>query len=195
MKNLYSLLTFILFCLIIVSSSLYASVPPGVSLIKNSNGYTINFVLPSYKFNIETVGNEKYYTIELPEYGVVSEVGLPALPQLSFNMFISYQEANPSVNVVSVNSEVKELKQQIYPFQQPWEKNNPLSERPFTIDRSYYNSSGKVYPTIEISEPFIINGVKGVIVTIHPFNYNPVENKLTIINSGEFKLNLNSYVT
>jgi hypothetical protein len=195
MKNLYCLLISHLLCLIIVSGSLYASVPNGVSLIKNSDGYTINFVLPSYKLNTETVGNEKYYTIEIPEYGVISEVGLPALPQLSFNMFISYQEANPSVNVISLSSEVKELKQQIYPFQQPWEKNNPLSERPFTIDRSYYNSAGKVYPTIEISEPFIINGVKGVIVTIHPFNYNPVENKLTIVNSGEFRLNLNNYVS
>ena len=167
----------------------------GISLIKSSDGYIINFILPSYKFNIETVNNEKYYTIELPDYGVISEVGLPALPQLSFNIFIALQEGSPSVGIIQFNSEVIELKQKIYPFQQPWEKNNPISERPFAIDQNYYNSGGKIYPPIEISSPFIINGVKGIMVTIHPFNYNPVENKLTVINSADFKLNLSNYVT
>ena len=195
MKNLYYFLTSSIFCFIIISGSINASVPKGISLIKVSDGYTINFVLPAYEFKIESAENEQYYRVELPSYGVISEVGLPALPQLSFNMFIAFQEGNPVVNVRQINSEVKELKHKIYPFQQPWEKNNPISERPFTIDHNYYNSGGKVYPPIEISEPFIINGVKGIIVTIHPFNYSPVENKLIVINSGEFKLSLSNYVT
>ena len=171
-----------------------AAVPEGVSLNKTSDGYSISFVLPAYQLNPVTVENQQFYSIEIPGYGTISEVGLPALPQISFNMFIPYQEENPSVKVISLNSEIKELKHKIYPFQQPWEKNSPVSERPFTIDRSYYNSAGKIYSSIDISEPFIINGVKGVILTIHPFNYNPIENKLTIIKSGEFSLNLHSPV-
>ena len=144
MKNLYYFLTSSIFCFIIISGSINASVPKGISLIKVSDGYTINFVLPAYEFKIESAENEQYYRVELPSYGVISEVGLPALPQLSFNMFIAFQEGNPVVSVRQINSEVKELKHKIYPFQQPWEKNNPISERPFTIDHNYYNSGGKV---------------------------------------------------
>ncbi len=192
MKKLYALI--VLFSFVSLNLTL-ASVPKGVSLNKTSDGYSINFVLPSYQLNPVTVENQQFYTIEIPDYGTINEVGLPALPQISFNMFIPYQEENPSVNVGRINSEVKELKQKIYPFQQPWEKNNPVSERPFTINQSYYNSTGKIYPSIDISEPFIINGVKGIIVTIHPFNYNPIENKLTIIKSGEFILNLHGNVS
>ena len=192
MKKLYSLFVLILSISFINVSLAY--VPEGISLDKNSGGYTISFNLPSYHLNTVTVNNENYYTIDIADYGVISEAGLPALPQLSFNMFIPYSEVNPSVSVVRISSEIMELKQNIYPFQPPWEKNYDLSDRPFTIDRNYYNSSGKTYEPIEISEPFIINGVKGIIVTIHPFNYNPLQNELTITNSAEFRLNLNNSV-
>ena len=192
MKKIYTLLVLIFTFTLIADSQAYA--PEGISLVKNSNGYTINFELPSYQLNTVTVNNENYYTIEIPEYGVVNEVGLPALPQLSFDMFIPYGENNPSVSIDRVVSEIQELKQNIYPFQESWEKNSPLSDRPFTINRNYYNSTGKIYDPINISEPFIINGVKGVTVTIHPFNYNPAEKKLTLISSAQFKLNLNGTV-
>ncbi len=192
MKKIYILLVLIFTFTLIADSQAYA--PEGISLVKNSNGYTINFELPSYQLNTVTVNNENYYTIEIPEYGVVNEVGLPALPQLSFDMFIPYGENNPSVSIDRVVSEIQELKQNIYPFQESWEKNSPLSDRPFTINRNYYNSTGKIYDPINISEPFIINGVKGVTVTIHPFNYNPAEKKLTLISSAQFKLNLNGTV-
>ena len=192
MKKFYILFVFIFSISFISASS--AFVPEGISLVKNSDGYSINFNLPSYQLKTTTVNNESYYIIEIPDYGVINEAGLPALPQLSFNMFIPYEEDNPSVNVESIRSEIKELKMKVYPFQLPWEKNSPISERPFTIDRNYYNSAGKFYSPVEISEPFIMNGVKGIIVTIHPFNYNPLENKLTLINAAEFKLNLHRYV-
>ncbi len=192
MKKLYTLFV-LLFSVILITDSL-AYTPEGISLVKNSDGYTINYVLPPYQFNTVKVNNENYYAIKVSDYGVVNEAGLPALPQVSFDMFIPYSEVNPSVRINRVVSEIKELKQKIYPFQEPWEKNNPISERPFTIDRNYYNSTGKTYDPISVSEPFIINGVKGVVVTIHPFNYSPAENKLTIISSGQFKLNLSSSI-
>ena len=172
-----------------------ASVPKGVTLNKTSEGYSVNFALPSYRLNTITAENQQFYTIDIPGYGVINEIGLPALPRVSFNMYIPYGEVNPSVNIVRVKSEIRELKLKMYPFQQPWEKSNPLSERPFTINQSYYSSSGKIYPAIELSEPFIMNGVKGIIVKIYPFNYNPVENKLTVITSGEFKLNLHNSIS
>ena len=192
MKKFY--VPFVLLLSIFFISNTLASAPDGISLVKNSDGYSINFVLPPYQLTTITVNNENYYNIDIPGYGTVNEAGLPALPQMSFNMFISYSEENPSVSIDRIVSEITDLKQKIYPSQEPWEKNSPLTERPFTIDRNYYNSAGKTYDPISISEPFVINGVKGVILTIHPFNYNPVENRLTFISSAQFKLNLGSSI-
>ena len=192
MKKIHRLFVFI-FSICFINVSL-AFVPEGITLVKNSNGYIIDFVLPSYQLNTITVNGENYNTINIPDYGVINEIGLPALPQVSFNMFIAYQEENPSVSVERVTTRLQDLKLKVYPFQAPWEKNNRIADRPFTIDRAYYNSSGKSYDPIEISEPFIINGVKGIIVTIHPFNYNPLENRLTITTSAEFRLDLQNSV-
>ncbi len=192
MKKLYTLFVLLYSTFFITNALAYT--PEGISLIKNPNGYTINFVLPQYQLNTIMINNENYYTIDIPDYGVVNEVGLPALPQLSFDMFIPYGEENPSISLDRMVSEIQELKHKIYPFQEPWEKNTPLSNRPFSIDRNYYNSTGKTYDPVGISEPFLINGVKGIMVTIHPFNYNPSENKLTLISSAQFKLYLHSSV-
>lgn len=192
MKKTFTLFILLFSC---ISFNLWAFVPKGITLNKISDGYSINFVLPSYQMIPLTVDGQQYYKFEIPDYGIINEIGLPALPQLSFDMFIPYSEENASLTVTGINTEVKEIKYKVYPFQQPWDKNRPISERPFTIDRNYYNSTGKIYPSIELSAPFIINGVKGVMVTIHPFNYNPLENKLTVINSAGFKLNLRQYVS
>ena len=67
-----------------------ASVPKGITLNKTSDGYSINFLLPSYQLNTVTAENQQFYTIDIPGYGIINEIGLPALPRVSFNMFIPY---------------------------------------------------------------------------------------------------------
>ena len=54
-----------------------------------------------------------------------------------------------------------------------WSREYSLSDRPFTINSDYYNSNGIAKPTVNISDPFIVGGVSGVMVTINPFAYNP----------------------
>ena len=77
----------------------------------------------------------------------------------------------------------------------PWEKSNPIEERPFTINNDYYNSTGNIdQPFVQISEPFIIAGVKGVTVTLYPFRYNPKEDKLVMIKSGNVNILLSHQV-
>jgi hypothetical protein len=87
------------------------------------------------------------------------------------------------------------LKNKIFPVQMPWEKSKQIDERPFTINNDYYNSTGNMeQPFVQISEPFVIAGVKGVVVTIFPFKYNPREDKLVIINSGSIDILLNQAI-
>ncbi len=51
-----------------------------------------------------------------------------------------------------------------------------------------------VNPFIKVSDPVVIGGTKGVIVTVYPFSYNPKENLLTVIKRGEFKVLLNKEI-
>ncbi len=130
--------------------------------------------------------------LKFQDYGVTPEVGMPALPQISFNLFLPSNEQQPTVSINSFNQSVQMLDKKVYPKQMYWSRERSLSERPFVINSDYYNSTGIEKPLVNISEPFVIGGVSGVMVTVFPFNYNPKENKLAITTSASFEVILNT---
>lgn len=196
MKNLYFFLSLFIFSFASITDFSYASLPDGISFYNTSGGYHIDFYLPQYQLeNITAEGNE-YVQLIIQDYGVIPDVGLPALPIISFNLFIPYAESQPGVEVKNIISSERILKSKIYPFQMPWEKSNPIGERPFTINNDYYNTSGNLeQPFVQVSEPFIIAGVKGVSITLYPFRYSPKDDKLISINKGSIDILLSQSVT
>jgi hypothetical protein len=191
MKKFTISLALVLFALTQLSYAEF--IPEGITITKEGTGYKVNFNMPSYEMTPVTAEGEQYLKLEIKDYGITNEVGLPCLPQASFNLFISYDEQIPQVENIMLSKETQLLSNKIYPTQAPWEKTKSLDERPFTINREYYSSTGKANPPfVTISKPFIIAGVKGVMVTIYPFAYNPSANELTLVRSGSFKIKLNS---
>ena len=185
------------FCLLVSFSfllpvSIFATNPPdGINLIKDGNGYLVEFSIPQYTMPVVSAEGEEYLNLTIPGYGVTHETGLPALPLISFNLFIPITEEEPALEILNISKTEINLNKKIYPKQEPWSKLFSIEDRPFTINREYYESNGKVYPDIEISDVFIISGIKGVIVTVYPFNYNPAENILTVLQSGSFRISFN----
>ncbi len=187
MKRIYIFLFTVLFLFPSITTALFAQ-PEGISVVKTSSGYTINFSLQQYDFSSVTKEGNDYFEINIPKYGTESEVGMPALPQISFNLFIPDSKQMPTVNINSLNQSSLKLDKKIYPKQMYWSREFSLSDRPFTINSDYYNSDGIAKPTVSISEPFIVGGISGVMVTVNPFAYNPKENRLTITNSASFDI-------
>ena len=190
MKYFYFLFS-TLFSFILFVNITFAITPEGIDLKKSSTGYQLEFSLPDYQLNSVYAEGEEYFKLTIPDYGVTSEVGLPALPLISFNIFVAYKEESAGLVIKNVQTEELTIAKKIYPFQMPWEKHYPLGERPFTINKDYYNSTGNLnQPLVEISEPFIIAGVKGVMITIYPFRYSPSENRLIITQKASIDINL-----
>ena len=105
MKNLNYLLVLFLISIISISDFTTASVPEGISLTKSSNGYVIDFTLPAYELlNVNAEGTG-YTQLNIPGYGVMPDAGLPALPIISFNLFISDQELQPGFEVKNIIDE------------------------------------------------------------------------------------------
>jgi len=192
MKNLFtkSVLTIFLFACF---SSFAFSIeqPKGIIVTKDNGGYKVEFTLPDYYTTNINAANTNFLNLNIPEYGEPTEVGQPNLPQITFSMMIAYDEQTPIINVLNQIQDLRYLENKIYPVQQPWPKNSSLDERPFSIDSKYYQSNGNFNgPFVKISEPFIIAGVKGVMVTVCPFAYNPSTNQLKVTKSGTFKIQL-----
>ena len=174
-----------------ISTTLFAQ-PEGISVVKTQSGYSVNFSLQQYDFSSITKEGNDYVEINIPNYGTESEVGMPALPQITFNLFIPGDQVVPSVTINSVDKSTQTLDKKIYPKQMYWSRERSLSDRPFTINSDYYNSVGIEKPLVKISEPFVVGGVSGVMVTINPFAYNPKDDKLTITNTASFDIKLSS---
>ncbi|MFA7362206.1 MAG: C25 family cysteine peptidase [Candidatus Kapaibacterium sp.] len=191
MNKFIKFLIFPLFILMFASFAYSKEYPKGVKLIKDGSSYIVEYSLPQYIMSEIKGGNETFTSLDIPEYGITSRVGQPKLPQISFFLLINKNESSPGLNILSRNKGTIELSSLIYPTQMPWEKSKSLDDRPFTIDRAYYNTKGSSEgPFVTISEPFVIAGAKGVMVTIYPFAYNPSSNKLEASVQGKFRINL-----
>jgi len=166
--------------------------PEGISVVKSNNGYIVNFSLQQYNFTSVTEAEGEFVGIQIPGYGVTPDVGMPALPQISFNLFIPGEEQKPTVSINSFDQSTQILDKKVYPKQMYWSRERSLSERPFTISSDFYNSNGIEKPLVNISEPFVIGGISGVMVTVFPFSYNPKEDKLLITSSATFEININA---
>ena len=191
MKRIYSFLFIVLFSFSLMITTLFAQ-PEGISVVKSNNDYIVNFSLQQYNFTSVTETEGEFVDIQIPGYGVTPDVGMPALPQISFNLFIPSDEQKPTVSINSFDQSTQILDKKVYPKQMYWSKERSLSERPFTINSDYYNSNGIEKPLVSVSEPFVIGGVSGVMVTVFPFSYNPKDDKLLITNSATFEININS---
>jgi subtilisin-like proprotein convertase family protein len=192
MKNLFkkTIFTFLLLaCFVTLTYS--KEQPKGISVTKDNNGYKVEFTLPDYNMNNLLAAGNSYINLNIPEYGEPTDVGLPNLPQITFSLMIVYDEQTPTINVLKQVQDLKILGNKIYPVQQGWSKNLKLEDRPFTIDSKYYQSNGNINgPFVKVSEPFIIAGAKGVMITVCPFAYNPSTNQLMVTKKGSFKIQL-----
>jgi len=170
-------------------------VDKGISLTKKGNDYVIEFELIDYKTittkikksNTET---EDFIRIDIPEYGIIYEEGAPQLPQISFSLAIPYDMEKPNFEVSAVAENKIKLDHRIYPTQ--YDIPDTLSkEKKIKINDSIYSGKKKFeLPFATLSDPFIVSGVKGVMVTIYPFQYDPVKNSLIIRKKGTVKIKI-----
>lgn len=182
-------IVFILLCV-----TAYSLNNDGITISKTAGGYDVQYNLPEYNSSIMTREGEQYIVLNINNYGITPAEGLPMLPQISFNLILSSSESySPGFDISRQSKEEKYLFNKIFPTQAPWEKSKDLKDRPFTINRDYYATTGSINsPLVVISEPFIIAGVKAVTVSITPFNYDPKSGRLAVTRSARFKINLSA---
>jgi len=167
------------------------------NLQKVSNGYRLDFTTPA--LNVEQVdsmgfgrmagyGGPVFSRIAVHDYDRLSDVGRPALPVCYFYLVITDLNQTPLFEVVDPAEEIITLPHAYFPAQIPWPKSRPISERPFSIDKSYYQSSGHTQTFAEVVETFTMRGVPCARVKICPFSYNPVEHTITRIKSCKLQI-------
>ena len=189
--------TKIIICLLLIScvTIIWAKTLPGLQ--KATNGYTLEFEVPSWQIEeVDTLGltersgyaGEMFSRIRLPDYKYMEAVGKPQLPVFTFYMAVTKPDHVPTVEVLNSATESFSLKDRYFPAQEPWLKSQSILDRKFSINTDYYNSQGERQLSASVTNVFTIRGVPCVKVSIAPFSYNPVENKVTVIKKATLKI-------
>lgn len=148
-----------------------------VTVKQDGNDLLLTFNLPTVHMETVTADGRKFQRLVVDGAGVTSIVGQAELPLFAVNIALP-GNALPEIMTLEKSSRLLALKNPIYPVQMPWPKNRPLSERPFSMDSDWYNSTHVELEPVSGRQLFVIRGTTGTSIVIRPFNYNPVTNNL-----------------
>ena len=162
-----------------------------VNVLTDEFSQQIEFRLPTFEikdtnFRQEYKIDEEFNYIRIDdEFGIIDSVGLPQLPQLTFDLHIPYDAVDITIKIVSETKHKIPVSRRIMPTQEDVNKEKPVFD--FQINDKYYNSSGGFYNlSVQLTEDFIVFGEHGISLTVFPFMYNPQENSLTVLTNAIF---------
>ena len=131
-------------------------------------------------------GNQKYQLLTIPEYGHTDEIGAPKLPFIIKSIAIPASCSQNDIHIQISFSEFSVFKgYQICPFPEIAEKRLPNGEvkiiEEYKEDPKIY-SANDFYPSelIKIDKVGFVRDQKLALLTICPFQYNPVSKELKI---------------
>lgn len=153
--------------------------------IQQNSENSIHFSLGNYSLERKEINNQEYLRIKVDNLYSSSTVGQAELPEHSFKWAIG-KGSNPNINITNIISDTIELSQKIYPKQPARSKSSFDSN--FYFDNKYYNSSRQRTDHVLLEKPFIIRGVQGIKISIKPFQYDPLKNRLIIIKECDVKI-------
>jgi len=194
MKNV----TLLLLTVLIISNKLYPQSYQfkGFELNESNENFHFEFSIPQIDSTLIEANNYNYVRYSIQDYGLTSDEGYPQLPVVCFNVIIPMDVVNCKINILNKQTSEVYISKRIYPAQKGKPRIVPLDKREFSIQSSYYNSNGGKYEDlVQVSEPFILRGIKGVCVSVFPFDYSPLQNKIIIATEIEFELTFKSNCT
>lgn len=159
----------------------------GFSIDPDGGEGLLHFRAPEYE--LETVfhlGSE-YQKISMPGSGSIVNQDEPELPSITTYYEVETgQEYSVTVEVLEseIHSNINLLPKH------SWDVKQIDALKPLRKNRSIYNSHQK-FPTelAVVSEPMVMRDIRVVAVTITPFQYDPLANKLEVIQSAWVELN------
>ena len=153
---------------------------------KGGNGIAANLSLNSYEVTSINYRSETMHEINLSGIFLPNDAGMPNLPTIS--RFVAIPKgAEVSVAVTNMETEILQniniapaLRIQAIPEEPDME---------YVKNESVYNTNA-FYPQnpVQISEVISLRGVNTVMLTITPFQFNPVTKELVVINNIDLNI-------
>lgn len=164
--------------------------PQGATLKSQSvSGVTINFSINQFSLDSRVINGENLQEIELEGVFLPNGEGAPNLPTLSKYVAIP-QGATASVEIISQRFEIFQNVEMAPSPRIPLEtERGPLQ---YNRDLSIYGKNA-FYPAqaVALSPNMKIRGVDMVMLSITPYQYNPITKELKVYRDLEVRVNFN----
>jgi hypothetical protein len=148
----------------------------------SNSGLSIEINIGNFYKSLVSVDGQNYFAVSLSDEGIMSEKGDPELPKIVRSISIpNTSDAKATIT----SSEYLDFDIPIVPSKGSLPMNVNPDDIPYTFSSTY--SKDEFYPKdiIKLGEPYLIRDVRGIALTIFPFAYNPVTQKLRIYTKIE----------
>ncbi len=179
--GLHSGLLMLVFLAVISSVAFAAPVDQAVTinvLDSNPNQIVIQYRFGEFAQRPISIEGQSFTEVYLGKEALKKDKGAPALPDVSRSIIIP-DDAQMAVSVVdSSYYEVENIS--IPPSKGNILRNVNPADVPYTFGKAY--RADKFYPgeLATLREPYIMRDYRGGVVTVHPFQYNPVGRVLRV---------------
>ncbi len=181
MRSRFSL--FILFLLVSgLAAGAWAGEPVDVTVLENSTDrVVIDYSFDQFGQHKVLIDGTPYATLSLGKESVTHLVGLPALPDVSRSVIIP-DSAGMAVRVLdSRYYEISDV--DVAPSKGFVSRTVDKESLPYTFGKAYQENIFWPASIAELREPYIMRDHRGVVVTVNPFQYNPVQRVLRVYTS------------
>lgn len=175
------LLIFSLFTIMAAEEILIDYSPFNVELVSSDSERTvIEYSFGRFNRLPVEINGETYYHINLENEPTVLREGEPELPCINRSIIIPNDALN-EIRIIS--TEFSDFEMSIAPSKGLIYRNQNPDDIPYTFSDVYQTDD--FYPDIlaELGEPYILRDFRGQLVSVNPFQYNPVTGVLRVYNS------------
>ena len=152
----------------------------------NPKYHIIDTVLPLI-FNNSQVFN--WINVEDEDFGIIDSVGMPTLPQLTFNINIPENAVAVDFHIEDSILDIVYASKEILPCQMDFCAEDTHSYFPFSINNTFYLSDNFYFPQrVVLSNPYRIRDKLGVSVTLFPYMYSPKYKEIRVLEGLTIKI-------
>jgi hypothetical protein len=135
---------------------------------------------------IVNIGGTPYQKLRLTGEPLAMEAGAPSLPRICRSIIIP-DDAEMAVSVISSSYyEISGI--DIVPSKGSILRTVDPAEVPYTFGHAYSNDRFWPGALAELREPYIMRDHRGIVVMVHPFQYNPVQQLLRVYTDIEIEV-------
>jgi hypothetical protein len=116
---------------------------------------------------------------------MMDQAGHPQLPMLTESLIIP-DSARMEVRVLK--SSYHEIEGDVAPFKGPILRTVDKASVPYTFGEVYKQDAWFPKDLASLRDPFILHDVRGIVVEVYPFQYNPVQHKLRVYTELEVEV-------